>query len=141
MKTLRRLLFVPALIVLGGAVLVMMNIIAPDTDLPLQQIAMIAAAVAGSMLAVLSIWEGYATVQGWTLPDPEEPPSADYVIYPKDPVNKVEITIQTIDDAEDFSQKAQDSAQHDIDTEHARANGKKRVEIDLEVDDEYGDED
>lgn len=116
MRFLRRLLYVPLIIVLTGALLLIFNVISLDIDLPLSIEAI--ATIAGVILTGLLIIDARATAAAWEHPEPEEPPVSTKVIYPK----TLEETVEAMQEAEDFL---------------AKANG--RVEISIDIEEEYED--
>lgn len=124
MKTIRRILIIPALLALVIALLVLADFISVETDLPLQSIAFYGAMIAGGLFVLLALWEGVATVRSWQLPEPEEPPTYEGVIEPKPLENsrhaiEVEV-IDSIEKAEDFSKRANDRVRIAIDIEEAQ---------------------
>lgn len=114
MELLRKILYVPLVIVLGGALLLIFNVISVDIDLPLSIEAI--ATIAGIALTGLLILDARATVSSWEHPEPEEPPVSTKVIYPK----SLEETVEAMQEAEEFL---------------AKANG--RVEISIDIEEEY----
>lgn len=139
-KQIRRILMIPAIIVLVAALLFVFDVVSIDSQLPINTIAMIAAVVGGVLLTSLLSWEGVATVRGWQLPEPEEPPTTDKVIYPKAPTIIEEVE-EMMDKAEAFGNKSNERVQIEIDTADAHpsmngsnGNGAHNIDIDLEVD-------
>lgn len=111
MELFRKILYVPIMLVLGGALLLIFNVISLDIDLPLSVEAI--AAIAGVALTGLLVLDARSTVASWEHPEPEEPPISTKVIYPK----SLEETVEALHDAEDFLSKA---------------NGRVKISIDIE---------
>jgi len=113
MQFLRRLLYVPIIIVLVGALLLIFNVINLDWTLPvsIELIAMLA----GGFLTVLAFMDVRATV--YVHPEPEEPPKSTKIIYPK----VMEDAVESFNEVEEFVVKA---------------NGRVEIEIDFEEDPE-----
>ena len=120
-KKIRRGLLFLILPIMAVVLLLLFNVINVDA-LPDNILKMIAA-VGGLMLTVLTGWESYATVKSWQMPEPEDPPTTDKVIYPEDPgyLDTVEETISKIEEAQDFSERM-----------NGRANGRVKISIDIE---------
>ena len=116
MKTVRRWLILPILLVLVGAILLLMGKIHIDSNLPLNIIAPIAAVIAGFLLLVLIGLEAQTIAENWELPEPEDPPTSDKVIYPK-PLKKAE---ESMAKAEKFSKNKKEKIRIEIDVEDAR---------------------
>ena len=113
MQFLRRLLYVPLIIIFVGALLLIFNVISLDLTLPVS-IELIAT-VAGVFLTVLAFMDVRATA--YEHPEPEEPPKSTKVIYPK----VLEEVVEAMSEAEDYVVKA---------------NGRVEIEIDFEEDPE-----
>jgi hypothetical protein len=116
MKHFHRWLFIPAILILIAVFLVLTGRVNIDIGLPLNTIGMIAAVVAGLMLIVATGMEARTMVRGWELPDPEEPPTTDKVIYPK-PLDKA---ANAVEEAKKFSKRATDKVRIEIDVEDSR---------------------
>jgi len=116
MKKLHRWLILPALVALVGAALLYFGVIAIETDLPIESIALMVGAVAGLMLLAALGMEGRNVVQSWEMPEPEDPPSADYIIEPK----PLQEALDSTEEAERFSRRATERILIDIDVEDAR---------------------
>lgn len=115
MQFLRRLLYVPIIIVLVGALLLIFNVISLDLTFPvsIELIAMIA----GGVLTVLAFMDVRATIAAHQYPEPEDPPKSTKIIYPK----IMEEAVESFNEAEEFVVKA---------------NGRVEIEIDIEEDPE-----
>ena len=107
---------IPAILILIAAFLLLTGRITIDTNLPLHTISLIAAAVAGVVVMVAMGLEARTMARNWELPEPEEPPTTDKIIYPK-PLNKVTDSIEEVDK---FSKKATDRVRIEIDIEDSR---------------------
>ena len=116
MKHIHRWLFVPAILILIAVFLVLTGRINIETGLPLNTISMVAAVVAGLVLVLAMGLEARAMVQGWELPEPEEPPTTDKVIYPK-PLDNAANAVQ---EAKKFSKRATEKVRIEIDVEDLR---------------------
>ena len=119
MKNLHRWLVVPAIIILVVAFLLFTERIAIDTSLPLQTISMIAAVVAGALLLMTVGLETRNTVKSWEMPEPEDPPTSDDVIYPKE-LDDIAEAVESVDKAEGFSKRATERVRIEIDIEDAQ---------------------
>lgn len=111
MQFLRRLLYVPVVLILGGALLLIFNVITLDINLPLSLEAI--AGAAGAVLAGLLIVDTRTKVTEWEHPEPEDAPVSTKVIYPK----TIEETVEVIQDAEEFASKVNGRVQINIDIE------------------------
>lgn len=111
MLFLRRLLYVPIIVVLVGALLLIFNVIKLDMVFPvsIELIAMIA----GGFLTVLAFMDVRATVAYNQYPESEDAPKSTKVIYPK----VMEEAVESFNEAEEFVVKA---------------NGRVEIEIDFE---------
>lgn len=116
MKKIHRWLIVPALLVLVSALLVIFGIITWETSFPLQNTALAVAVVAGAVLLLVMGIEGRSMVQSWEMPEPEDPPSADYVIQPK----PLDDAMEALDEAEQFTQRATERILIELDIEDSR---------------------
>jgi len=116
MKKIHRWLILPAVIAILAAGLVYFEVINIETTLPLKSILMTIAVFAGGVLLIALGLEGRSVVRGWEMPEPEDPPSADYVIEPK----PMQDAIDSTDEAEQFSRRATERILIDIDVEDAR---------------------
>ena len=105
--------------ILVAAFLLFTGRITIDTTLPLQTISMIAAAVAGGILLVTVGLETRNTVKSWEHPEPEEPPTSDQVIYPKE-LDDVFEAVESVEEADKFSKRASERVRIEIDIEDAR---------------------
>ena len=110
MKTLRRLLYVPVVAVLIGALLIVFKIYTYES---LESQAVIVAIVAAGLFLAMLAWEVHDITRSWELPEPEEPPKSVTIIYPK-----------PLDKAEEALEKAEQFANH--------ANGRVRIRIDID---------
>lgn len=119
MKQIRRMILIPVIAVLVIALLLIFQVIKFETELPLENIATVAAIVTGILFASLLIWEVRDTTREWEMPEPEEPPTSHTVIYPK-PLEKMEEAIEAVENAEDFAKRANGRVQIDIDIEDSR---------------------
>ncbi len=115
MQFLRRLLYVPVIIVLVGALLLIFNVINLDIAFPIS-IELIAI-LAGGLLTILAVTDVQATVAANQYPEPEDPPKSTKIIYPK----VMEDAVESFNEAEEFVVKA---------------NGRVEIEIDFEEDPE-----
>ncbi|GAB5491313.1 MAG: hypothetical protein Phog2KO_15280 [Phototrophicaceae bacterium] len=111
MQFLRRLLYVPVIVLLGGALLLIFNVISLDINLPLSVEAI--AGIAGVALAGLLVMDARTTVAQWEHPEPEDPPISTKVIYPK----TIEETVDAFQEAEEFASKVNGRVQISIDIE------------------------
>jgi hypothetical protein len=116
MKHIHRWLFIPAILILIAVFLVLTGRVKIETSLPLHTISLIVAVVAGLLLVLAMGFEARTMVKGWELPEPEEPPTTDKVIYPK-PLEKAASAVQ---EADKFSKRATDKVRIEIDVEDAR---------------------
>ena len=115
MHFLRRLLYVPIIIVLVGAMLLIFNVIDLDWNLPIS--AELIAIIAGGMLTLFAVMDMRAAASASDYPEPEEPPRTTKIIYPK----VLEDAVDSFHEAEEFVIKA---------------NGRVEIEIDIEEDPE-----
>lgn len=120
-KKIRRSLLLIVLPIMAVVLLLLFNII--NIDAIPDSILKIIATIGGVLLTALTGWESYATVQGWQLPEPEEPPTSDKVIHPEEPTfaDHFEATLEKIEEAEDFSKHM-----------NGKANGRVKIAIDIE---------
>ena len=116
MKHIHRWLFIPAILILIMVFLLLTGRITIETGLPLNTISLIAAAVAGLVLVLAMGMEARTMAKGWELPEPEEPPTTDKVIYPK-PLDKA---ANAVNEADKFSKRATEKVRIQIDVEDAR---------------------
>lgn len=116
MNNIHRWLVIPAILILIGAFMLLTGRITVETTLPLQTITMIAAAVAGLVVMVAMGLEARTMSKGWELPEPEEPPTTDKVIYPK----PLDDTMDSIKEANKFSKRATERVRIEIDIEDSR---------------------
>lgn len=127
MKILRRILIIPVVLAMIGIGLVLAGTISVETDLPLDTIIWVMGAVLGGLL----LWEVVALARSWQLPEPEEPPTYEGVITPRDvkhdpePMDVEQRAVQKVEEAEDYSRQA---------TERVR------IRIDMDMDDDDQDE-
>lgn len=124
MKLLRRILIIPATIAVVVLSLMLAGIIAVETTLPLETLAWIA----GGILAVLIVWEIAALIRSWRLPDPEEPPTYEGVITPRDvqqtPQDVEREAVEKVEEAEAYTRRVKERV---------------RIRIDMELDDKQDD--
>jgi len=116
MKQILRLLIIPAVLVLLAAALLLFGVFSIESELPLENIARIAAVVAALLLSGILAFEVRALVKSWQLPEPEDPPQSDRVIEPK----PLDDTFDALHEAEQFGQRAAERVLIDIDIEDAR---------------------
>ena len=116
MNNIHRWLAIPAILILIAAFLLLTGRITIDTNLPLHTISLIAAAVAGLVVVVTMGLEARTMAKNWELPEPEEPPTTNKVIYPK-PLENVS---DAMEQADKFSKKATDRVRIEIDIEDSR---------------------
>ena len=119
MKQIRRMILVPVVVVLVIALLFIFQVINFETNYPLETIATITAFVTGFVLTGLLGWEVRDTTKGWEMPEPEEPPKSEAVVYPKE-LKKMEEAMESVEKAEDYAKRANGRIQIDIDIEDAR---------------------
>jgi hypothetical protein len=113
---IHRWLAIPAILVLIAAFLLLTGRITIDTSLPLHTISLIAAAVAGFVVVIVMGLEARTMTKSWELPEPEEPPTTDKVIYPK----PLENVADSMEEADKFSKKATERVRIEIDIEDSR---------------------
>ncbi len=116
MNKLHRWLIVPALLILVSALLVVFGIITFETTFPLENTALTAAVIAGAVLLIAFGIEGRTALQSWEMPEPEDPPSADYVIQPK----PLDDAMDSVEEAEQFTQRATERIMIELDIEDSR---------------------
>ena len=116
MKHIHRWLFIPAILILIAVFLVLTGRIRIETGLPINTISMIAALVAGIVLIVAMGIEARTVAKGWQLPEPEEPPTTDKIIYPK----VLDDTADVVKEAKRFSKRATEKVRIEIDVEDSR---------------------
>ncbi|MCA9914017.1 MAG: hypothetical protein KC496_11735 [Anaerolineae bacterium] len=116
MKKIHRWLMVPALLILVSALLVLFGFITFETGFPLENTALAAAVIAGAVLLIALGIEGRSVLQSWEMPEPEDPPSADYVIQPK----PLDDAMDSVEEAEQFSKRATERILIDLDIEDSR---------------------
>lgn len=116
MQVLRRLLYVPIIIVLVVALLIIFNVIDFNVVLPVS--IEVIAIIAGTLLAGLGLVDVQSTVtSSYSHPEPEDPPQSNKVIYPK----VMKDAVESLNEIEEFVVKA---------------NGRVDIEIDIEEDPE-----
>ncbi|MDQ7026581.1 MAG: hypothetical protein Q9P01_06460 [Anaerolineae bacterium] len=115
-NNIHRWFFIPAILILIGAFMLLTGRITIETTLPLQTISMIAAAVAGLVVVVTMGLEARTMAKNWQLPEPEEPPTTDKVIYP----TPLDDTMDSLKEADKFSKRATERVRIEIDIEDAR---------------------
>lgn len=118
MQFIRRILYIPLLILLGGALLLVFNVISVDIDFPIG-IEWIATIIAG-VLVTMFLMDMRLATYSWRHPEPEEPPKSEAVIYPK-PMEDTMKAVKSMDEAEDFAKQM---------------NGRVKIAIDIEEDPE-----
>lgn len=114
MHFIRRILYLPLLLVVAGALLAIFGVISLDIELPVSF--EIIAAIAGGLLGVMFLADMRLATRSWQHPEPEEPPKSDAIIYPK-PLDDMVEAVETIEKAEDYI---------------AKANGRVKIAIDIE---------
>jgi len=119
MQFIRRILYIPLIILLVGALLLIFNVISIDFTLPFA-IEWVAVIIGGTLVTMFLLDMRLATAS-WQQPEPEDPPKSDKIIYPK----PLENTVEAMQEAEDFM---------------ANANGRVKIAIDIEEDPEEPEE-
>lgn len=122
MQMIRRLFYVPIIILLAGCLLSIFNIMHFGVQLPIS--VQTVALIAGGVLALLAVFEFRPVLSTYEHPEPEDPPRSTKIIYPQDMNDPIEIeyeVVKTIEEAEDFV---------------AKANGRIEISIDIEEDEE-----
>lgn len=110
MKTLRRVLFIPVVAILVASALIVLKIYTHEFLEPYAFWTLVA--TCGIFIGLL-IWEARDIAHSWEMPEPEDPPKSEDVIYPK-PLDKAQEALKT----------AEDYAKH--------ANGRVKISIDVE---------
>ncbi|MEM9952348.1 MAG: hypothetical protein AAF846_12135 [Chloroflexota bacterium] len=122
MQLIRRLLYIPIIVLLAGCLLSIFNIMHFGVQLPIS--VQTVALIAGGVLGVLAVFDLRFVASPYQHPEPEEPPRTTKVIYPQDKSDPIEIeyeAIQSVEEAEEFI---------------AKANGRVEISIDFEEEDE-----
>ena len=116
-RRIRRILLLVSLPVLIVTVLIVSGMFGANIADWLEQIARVVLVAAGTVMAAVTGWE----VQSWKLPEPEDPPTTTKVIYPQ-PLDDAEVdkVVESVKTAEDFSKKASERVQIEIDIEDAQ---------------------
>lgn len=102
---LRRIVGFFALILFAFSVALLLGWITIDSPLPLDTIATTIAFIAGGLLLSVGVLEAQAVLRSWRVPEPEDPPRSDRVIYPiplDDEDERVEKALHSMEQAEDF---------------------------------------
>jgi hypothetical protein len=110
MKTLRRVLYIPVVAILIASLLIVFKIYTHET---LEPYAFWVLVATSAVFVGLLIWEARDIVQSWEMPEPEDPPKSEEIIYPK-PLEKAKEALQTADEF----------AKH--------VNGRVKIKIDIE---------
>jgi hypothetical protein len=110
MRPLRRVLFIPVVALLIASGLIVLKIYTHETLEPYAFWVMLVSCI---MLVALLIWEARDIAVSWEMPEPEDPPKSEEIIYPK-----------AIDKAQDALKKAEEYAKHQ--------NGRVKIKIDVE---------
>jgi hypothetical protein len=110
MKSLRRVLFIPVVAILIASLLIILKIYTHETLEPYAFWTFVATC---AVFVGLLIWEARDIVTSWEMPEPEDPPKSEEVIYPK-PIDKATEALKT----------AEEYAKH--------SNGRVKIKIDIE---------
>jgi hypothetical protein len=110
MKTLRRVLYIPVVAILVASFLIVFKIYTHETLEPYAFWVLVATC---AVFVGLLIWEARDIVRSWDMPEPEDPPKSEEIIYPK-PLEKAQEALKTADEF----------AKH--------ANGRVKIKIDIE---------
>ncbi|MEL6309106.1 MAG: hypothetical protein AAFV98_02985 [Chloroflexota bacterium] len=113
MNFVRRVLYLPLLLVVAASLLIIFGVINLDINIPVSW--EIVAAIAGGLLVTMFLVDMRIATRSWEHPEPEDPPRSDKVIYP----TPIEDAVESIEEAEDFV---------------AHANGRVKIAIDIEED-------
>jgi len=120
MNFVRRILYLPLLLVVAASLLVIFGVINIDINIPVSL--EVVAAIAGGILVTMFLVDMRIATRSWEHPEPEDPPRSDEIIYPK----VMEDAVEAIEEAEDYA---------------AHANGRVKIAIDIEEDLEDAPED
>lgn len=115
MLFLRRILYIPIVVVFIGALLIIFNVINTDIVFPVSF--EVLAMITGAILTAFAFMDVRATVASNQYPEPEDAPKSTKVIYPK----VMEDAVEAFNEVEEFVVKA---------------NGRVEIEIDIEEDPE-----
>lgn len=110
MRPLRRVLFIPVVAILIASGLIVLKIYTHETLAPYAFWVML---VSCGLLVGLLIWEAKDIANSWEMPEPEDPPKSEEIIYPK-----------SLDKAQEALKKAEEYAKHE--------NGRVKIKIDVE---------
>ena len=113
MRLIRRLLYLPLITILTIALLLILGIISINTSLPLSDMAPIVAIISGLILLLFFAMDMREATRNWQLPEPEDPPKSEMVVYPK----PLKDAVEAIEVAEEYLEKS---------------NGRVHIEIDIE---------
>ena len=94
MKTLRRVLYVPVVAILIASLLIVTKIYTHETLEPYAFWVLVGTCV---FFVGLLIWEARDVVNSWEMPEPEDPPKSEEIIYPK-PLEKAQEALKTADE-------------------------------------------
>jgi len=111
MKTLRRVLYIPVVAILIASLLIVLKIYTHETLEPYAFWTLIGTS---ALFVGLLIWEARDVVNSWEMPEPEDPPKYEEVIYPKELDKKTQEALRT----------AEEYAKH--------SNGRVKIKIDVE---------
>lgn len=139
-KLVRRTMLLLALIVMAVCVAVLRDVIRLPFPVPDNRVLLVGVIAGVLALAVLAL-EMRMTLRSWQLPEPEDPPGSDRIIYPTTPED-IFPPLPTVPPAPPVHPRPPvDDAVKAVETAEAfahKANG--RVRISLEVDDDGQDD-
>ncbi|MGB1288426.1 MAG: hypothetical protein ACPG7F_17965 [Aggregatilineales bacterium] len=125
MAIFRRILLGISVLVLLPSIAILLGVIQPDIDAPIDTIAIISTVIAGLLSIVSAGLEIRAISENIGMPDPEDPPMSvlpDLSRYQKtEEIKIMEDAIKSVEDAEEYA------AHH--------SNGHVKVSIEVDVDD------
>lgn len=110
MRPLRRVLFIPVVAILLASLLIVTKIYTHET---LEPYAFWVLVATSAVFVGLLIWEARDIANSWEMPEPEDPPKSEEIIYPK----SLDKTQEAIKNAEDYAKNQ---------------NGRVKVKIDIE---------
>lgn len=109
MSAARRILMFISLATLGIGVHLLQN---GSLDGALRLVTMLTMGISGIVLIVGTVLEVRQITDDWSLPEPEEPPSNQDVVIPRDPVERA---VHAVENAESYQSETERRVRIDID--------------------------
>lgn len=109
MNAARRILMLVSVVSLGIGVYLLKD---GSLDGTLRLVTMLTMGISGIVLIVGTVLEVRQVTDGWSLPEPEEPPSNEDVVMPRDPVERA---VHAVENAESYQSETERRVRIDID--------------------------